>query len=376
MVDWFGVCYYHAMQYKEDLRRLFTARIRRLREEIGTKETTTDLRLMHTSGTTNKPLPVVYTKRPDWNPVFLGEGERVVMLFGSKPLRLDFAQAYFDTDTPSADVLFLGPSMNVDVVAETFSLFKPTTLVSPPTTLLRMTKACQKEELEQVSHIVLAGELLSEETAAALDVRFPRASVLNTYAATEVGEMGVSCPKCARNEFHPFSGVTFDINNPDEAGVGDVLVSKDNPGGITLEQYNIGDVGALGEHDGEQTIRLLGRRGYDYIKLAGTLLVREEFDRVARELERYILDYKAEVATSEVSGAPVHSITLFVTTAMSVTENFEKTVAEEFSKRMFVTPNSTLKDAIREGVFSPLTVTVVDRIEHTTIKPQRLYVVK
>ncbi len=342
------------------------------------KEEAKYYRLMHTSGTTGLPLPIVYTKRPDWNDIFLGEGERIVMAFGSKTLRLDFARAYADSDTPNADILFLNIGLPEKTLSQICEQFRPTTFVCPPSILLRLTQKWTGMERQEITSISVAGELAGKAAIEEMRARFPNAKIINTYSSMETGNMGLSCPKCAWNEFHPRAGVIFDIDEPDEDGVGDLLVTKDNPGGVAFRSYRIGDVASHSSHDGEKTIRLYGRRGFDYIKLAEALLIREEFDRVARELKDHIRDYKAEVQSVVKDGAPLHKLRLYVVpeTPSALNEAaLEKFLETEFPKRLFVTPKSTLSDAIAKGIFAPLEIKVEEKITHATAKPQRLYLV-
>lgn len=364
------------MQTKEDLRTLFHDRLARLFIETIPPGEARKCRFMHTSGTTGLPLPVLYTDRLDWVPKFLGSGPRILMIFGSKPLRVDFARSYVDDDTAPSDIMCLNIGAPQETIERVRTDFQPTSFVCPPSVLLRVTRTWPRESCDAITSVTLTGELATKIVSEEITRRFPNADINNYYPSIEAGLMGEQCPECAWNEFHPAPGVSFDITEPDENGIGYLLVTKENKGGLPLKKYRIGDLAKTDAHsDGRRTIRLYGRQGFDYIKLADALLVRDEFDRVIRELERYIDDYKAEVRTEILDRAPQHVLTLFVrpsATESGSSESLAAVLAAEVAQRLFVTPNATLADAIERGIFAPLRVTVVDEIVHTGTKPQRL----
>ena len=356
------------MQTKEDLRTIFTEKINSL-GELSLGQDIDNYRLAHTSGTTGLPLPLVYDSEPDWNPAFLGIGQRSLMLFGSKSLRLDFALA-----NKNSDVLFLNANASKAEIYLTYSNFKPDNLVSPPSLLLRLTQDWPKTNCLEVKSVVLAGELVTASILSELKQRFSNATFTNTYSSMETGLMGVSCPKCRFNEFHPGPGVNFRILAADGSGQGDLLVTKQNPGGAKLKDYRVGDVAELSNHDGQTTILLLGRRGFDYVKLAGVLLLREELDRVAAELKDFIKDYKAVVSSKIIDGSPQHKLCLHIAAHGNwPPTQLKQQIATEFAARLFVTPRSTLKEAIEKNVFAPLEIKLVNTVKHQTAKPQRLY---
>lgn len=368
------------MQTKDDLRELFQERLARLFAEQWPSAPAKRYRFMHTSGTTGLPLPVLYTDRPDWNPAFLGTGSRIVMIFGSKPLRLDFARSYADEDTAPSDIMCLNPKTAPEVLERVRTDFKPTSFVCPPSVLLRSTEGWPEESCDAIISITLTGELATKTITEEIASRFPNADVRNYYPSTEAGLIGEQCEICQWNEFHPAPGVAVEISEPDPDGVGYLLVNKENKGGLALDRYRTGDLGRMSAHeDGRPTFHLYGREGFDYIKLAGALLVREEFDRVAGELERYIDDYKAEVQTKLQGGLPIHQLRIYVcptkTSALAADE-LKDLLAAEFANRLFVTPKATLAHAIENRIFQPLTVNIVPVITHTGTKPQRLRLIE
>ena len=84
-----------------------------------------------------------------------------------------------------------------------------------------------KRALSGVKLYIVAGSLLSAETAEFLREAMPHALVRGAYTASEVGIMGVSiCGYLPRNSFHPHPAVTIELENQGEEGIGDLEIGR------------------------------------------------------------------------------------------------------------------------------------------------------
>lgn len=151
------------------------------------------------------------------------------------------------------------------------------------------------------------------------------------------------------------------IAQPDQGGVGDVLLSWDLPGGIRVSRYRIGDAGALVHEPcpcGENTrLELRGRSGYDYLKLSGAILHKDEFDRVAGLCGRFLDAYRAEAYTVEQMGRLLGGVALSVYRAAGPLSAEEKiALAQTFSAALFVTPTQTYANLVDRNIFVPLVI--------------------
>ncbi len=189
----------------------------------------------------------------------------------------------------------------------------------------------------------------------------PHSQIAMSYNAVELGVLsGPQCPYLLRNQYHPAAGVTFEISNPDEHGVGDILVSMRVNTLFDVHQYRIGDLGrivtarcACGE---TTTLEHMGKAHFDVLKIAGALLVREEFDRVAQKLGAFD-DYRAEASTQLSDGKATGSIALRIYRRSGAgTAKLAQEMGERFAEELFVTPTQTLSMLISKGIFLPLTV--------------------
>ena len=189
---------------------------------------------------------------------------------------------------------------------------------------------------------------------------FPNAVARTLYSAGEFGPIGHGCPFLPINHCHPFDGVEIEVVDADETGAGDIVVSRGaSESGTAIEQYRIGDVGRLYDSacrcGASVTLENLGRKGHDYIKLAGALLRREEFDRVLSSMAPEVHDYRAEAEEVLVDSAIRGKITIRIFCRDGAPDEAAiKRMAEDISGRLFLTPTRTLADLEREKLFAPL----------------------
>lgn len=174
-----------------------------------------------------------------------------------------------------------------------------------------------------------------------------------------------SCGFLPRGFFHPVPWATVEVINPDETGAGEIALSVPQSRTVRLERYLVGDrariIPASCRCGAKTTFELLGRKEGNAVKIAGALLFREEFDRVHRSLGEYVLDYRALIREYIERGRPKAEVTLEVvaTPLLRARPDAEAFLARVVAERLYVTPTQTLADLILQGIFAPLTVTLV-----------------
>lgn len=259
-------------------------------------------------------------------------------------------------------------------IAPLFSDMPPRRVIGFPSFIVRFGAKLTPQTAAAVRSVACVGESLSPELHRALTRTFPNARISSFYATVEVKALSKeTCGNMPLNHYHPLDGVRFEIFEPDSEGIGDVLISK-QAFGTYIERYRIGDIGRLHEKPcacGETTtIELLGRRGHDYLKLAGALLIRNEFDRVMHMFP-YISDYRAEASLTD---AMKGKLLLRVLAPSGASEALRKEFAARFSEELFLTPTETLERLVARGLFEPLTVEWVDAFEdgHKPVKLRRV----
>lgn len=247
-------------------------------------------------------------------------------------------------------------------LAPLLSDFEPDCLLGVLSFVARVTEYMHANARHKVRTIRLASEMLLPNYERFFQVQFPFAERKMLYISVEAG--AISKPTCAflpKNCYHPESGVTIEIEDPDKCGVGNLLVSRTLVGDIVLKRYRIGDLASL--RDGacpcgeKQSFELHGRLGLDTVKLAGMILHRVEFDRVAVLCSAFFDDYRAEARVVEVEGKMQAEIILRIYRARGEPNVSEcKRVAELFHSELFLTPTETLGTLVEQERARPLIV--------------------
>lgn len=319
--------------------------------------------LRTTSGTTGRPIvAVVERKELEW----FYRARRSVVCMGTMGIRLHAVKTVRRDPLGENQVLAIDAKDLAPELEPALKDYKPDLFVGFPSFMLRVAEYLDAETAEGVEGINFLGESMTPALEDVFRARFPRARMRGMYVAAEFGVMSKpNCPYLPRNWYHPLTGVTLEVHEPDETGAGDLLVSGLRNGRIMVERYRVGDMGRL-KHEfcacGESSaFEVLGRRGYDYIKLAGALLRQEEFDRVAKLLGAFD-DYRAEVEQVVEQGRQKGKVLLRIFVGNAPKKDLSAgEIAERFSQELFVTQTKTLADLIESGEFAALAISKADR---------------
>lgn len=286
--------------------------------------------------------------------------ERVLCCFGPVTMRvftvLDGQKFTEDALYLSLDVRDLGPGTN-SVLAD----FGAEKMLGVPSYILHIAAYMDAQARQNVRSINVFGEFLTGTTISMLAEFFPNAKVRSLFAVSEIGAIStVSCDHQPLNFYHPRPGIEVGVYEPDEEGVGELLVSTRLNQTIPIERYKTGDSVRL--HTGmcecgqTVTFEVLGRRGYDYLKVAGVTLRQEECERVAHALRAYD-DYRVEASSVQAEGQLKGKLVLHIVRRDGVgTEGLAREIGANFSKALYLTPTRTLAQLIDDGVFVPIVV--------------------
>src|SRR3989338_6730072 len=318
-----------------------------------------------TSGTTGAPI-VIATGYDSAAPLRLAGDERVermVACIGSMSARL--ANVLLARSGPHERVLqtlALDPQDLVGDLEGLLADYHPEGLHGFCSFVVSTLAYMSKEAAADIRVVKLTGELLSESTESLIRGCLPAARHNQIYIAAEAGgSLAERCAYLPRNCFHPTPEGSLEIHNPDADGIGDILVSKPLFRSMRIDRYLIGDVGKIRQGTcpcgKEATLELLGRKVSDYVKVAGAIIRREEFDRVASLVLRHMDDYRVEVSETLEKGVLKGKVVLkLYWGGRSVTLALCEEIAKEFSHAVFITPTQTLADLVEQGLFLPLKV--------------------
>ena len=243
--------------------------------------------------------------------------------------------------------------------------FKPDSFLGFPSVIAKVLHYIKdKKTLENIVGMRLSGEFLTTDVEKLFRESMPNAEIRMLYSSTETGAIASqSCEHLPINFYHPMDGVEIEIIDQDDQGVGEVVISRQLSPSVKLDRFIVGDMGRFHIDKvcpcgNPVTLEVLGRKGYDYIKLAGAILRQEEFARVMSELHRYVSDYRI-VASSVVSDGLLRGcieITIFPTEELQKMKEKAKFIQKAISTRLFLTASHTLDDLVVENHFLPLQI--------------------
>lgn len=315
-----------------------------------------------TSGTTGREPLVFASQYEEFAYERYASVSAPIICYGSMCSRLTNATFFrFAKTGEDARVLVLD---NVDITQELSTLlaeFKPDSLFGFVSFVARVAEHIGEKTAAEVKLLRLGGEQLTAGLEMFFKNKFPNARITMAFVVKELGQITTDqCAYMQRNFYHPAPDVRIDIREPDASGAGDILVSKEIYPGVHIEQYRTGDIGRLSQEPcpcgASQKLEILGRSGFDYVKLVGAMLRRDEFDRVSGVLATFD-DYRAEASSVVEDGTLKGRILLRIYSAKGPgTEALAKEIANNFSRAVYLTPTQTLYELVQKGLFLPLEV--------------------
>ncbi len=335
-----------------------------------------------TSGTT-KQAPLVMVAK--YNEAYFNrfsEGRRIVTCLGSLNVRLvNLLHARHQIGEGAPRIMLVDARDMVPGLAACVEDFAPDFISGFPSFIERLAEHITPITGRGVKKILLSGERATSLFMAMTGTVFSNVRVHAFYSASEFGLIGTSCPHLPVNHYHPSEGITVEIVDADETGSGDFVVSNHASNDTTtIERYHIGDTGRVYSLQcpcgTTVAFEHLGRKGHDYIRTAGALLRREEFERVMLLFAHTIDDYRVEAQEVSVSGTLLGKITVRVFRRSGPFDPAAAgEIAREISEQLFLTPTRTLSDLVAEGLFIPLVVEFSDtpfRSGHKNVRLARI----
>lgn len=315
-----------------------------------------DYTLRLTSGTSGKPLLTLLPYLPGVTTVTRARGN---MLICTGSLSSRFSAHSGGQRQKSEDALrtLLLDQEDMEDGAELSRLCREhdvEKIAGAPSFILRVAQALPNALRERVSYIHHFGEPNTTALYERLRACFPNAEIISTYVSMELGLCAVSCAHLSPGQYHPLSHVIVCINEPDETGLGEILITMSVPHGLSVEGYRSGDAGRLRKAScvcgATETLDVLGRLESDVLKVGGFVFYTALFDAIAARAES-VDDYRAVVG--EEHGRVSLSVEVF-SHAGPGTEELSRTIAEAFERSLKISPTKTYADAVAEGKATPV----------------------
>lgn len=332
--------------------------------------------LASTSGTSGGvPLLIIRERDLDqwkWDQLDVKEPLRIVSLMSSQTSRLAHATSMFLTYGKPVSILNLEVSDLTEDLPALLKDFNPNGFYGVPSFIVRLIESIETRDLlfKDVIFVGVMGELLTHSRYETLQTSFPRALIRSYYGSGDAGAIGPSCKFLPLNYFHVIPSVRVRIDDPDASGAGEVLVSR-KVLSYTIEDHKTGDLGRIHHRVcpcGEKTsLEIIGRSGYDHVKILGALLHRDEFDRVMKMLSDYIEKYRVEVREIEKDGHHCGEITIRIlpTPSCSLSPQTAEHILKTILDNLFVTPSRTLGALVQENIFLTPAIQFVRSFEVT-----------
>ncbi|MBI5457487.1 hypothetical protein HY971_02055 [Candidatus Kaiserbacteria bacterium] len=321
-----------------------------------------------TSGTSGSgPVMVVRQFDPVQNARYYADASDIIAaFFGSRSTRLTQAMNMRKSGALRRHMLILDGGDVTPHIDTLLQQFAPDALLGLPSVMVKISSRMPADVRRGVKVIVAGGEHVGAAAQKYFLQQYPHARIDTFYGSSEVGVVAGACPYDPTTIYHPLPNTFIEIDDPDKDGVGDILVTKTIYRDQKVRRYRIGDMGKIIDGPcrcGESvSFEVVGRTGYDYIKLAGAILRREEFDRVALSLGEYISDYRAEAYIAGTVEESKGGIILSVFRKSSVLNTSElEQVRVLFAERLFISTTLTLAQAVLKGYFVPLEVVAVSQ---------------
>lgn len=237
------------------------------------------------------------------------------------------------------------------------------------------------DALRSLEIINMTGETASVEHLRHIRRVFPGRHIYTDYGTSEGGAVGFLCARESMTEkepherrYHPVADKVIEIINPDAEGFGEIVTTSKE-----LKRYRSGDIGKIVVEDCEcgasRSFYIKGRSGYDIAQCAGATFLHSEVERVFQELESTIIDYVLEVFEYNSGGVMRGKALLRIVPKRNTTvseEEIARTARNTLLQKLYVTPTRTVGDLIRDDVFLPLEVEVVENIERGSAKRYHL----
>ncbi len=315
-----------------------------------------------TSGTSGRPL-VFIRELPPYAPGWFAGAKAAALCGGSLPWRLGLIHFFLQDAEPDARLLVIdGSDLSFDLEPLLADL-QPEVLAGFPSFLARMPAYIDRPTAQGVRGLMMTGELLREPVRALFQEAFPNARVAPQYLIQELGYVGspAYCARLPLHHYHPAEGVEVRVLEPESDGVGEIAITSVFNEIIRLDDYHYGDMGRVWQRPcacgATQEFEIVGRQGHDFIRTAGVVIRREEFDRVAGLCAKWFDDYRVEVRDLLLDGVVKAHLTLRVYRKEGSGD--ERVVAEitrRVTQELFLTPTQTLADLIQKNTFLPLVV--------------------
>ncbi|MBI4119317.1 MAG: hypothetical protein HY456_00535 [Parcubacteria group bacterium] len=274
--------------------------------------------------------------------------------------------------------LVIGPEALNFRLPEAFRDFGAGCIEGIPANLVRFVGLFSGNQnfLGGVKKIIFSGDFMSAAENAFVRSFFEsldESSFASDYVSSEAGKLGESCVHLRKKYnsngvYHPAVKNGFiELVDIDENGYGEIVVTKLVPFATALLRYRSGDLGRAVFEDcpcgKSYALFLAGRKDFDYLKIAGALILRAELERVLDAFSDYVSEWRAEAEEIVGEGDVKGELRIKIKPGPKMIKedvNSVDAIAVKISENCYLTPRRTLLQLVEDNKFLPLKIEVVE----------------
>lgn len=326
------------------------------------------------SGTTEKPL-VMFTGA-------LSQKQRLIYEKHFRELKIKRflslhspLQAYHRTQAYKIKgvMMIVGDVRNLALTAQVSSQVKIQAIRSTATILEEFLPYLGNVyDLGEICYVILGGEFCTLQRAKALQEKLPRAKIHFSCGSAETSIRGYQCDflaKISPQYFHPFPDLYFEIIDGQNGQLVLTTLSQTYP--TPLVRYRTGDCGILKKYHcpckADYLFEMRGRADFDFLKVCGVMIHAQRVQDAVSKFPHLVKDdFQLHVYETKRDSKILLLLELELVLEKDEKADVVDFLAEEISKNLYLTPNLTLADFIRRGLFLPLKIKPVASFE---VKP-------
>ncbi len=284
-------------------------------------------------------------------------------------------------EAPSSAFRVFADFNNLAMCAEIASLCRADSIEASPTTLYFLAPFLkEKGLLEKIKYIKMFGEFCSNQRYQVLRTTYKNAYFSSHYISSEDWMRGWQCKYLAEKSasiFHKFPGIyieSLDIKTGQEATLGtsgECVTTSLLKMPFVVIRYKTGDLITFIPQkckcgSREPIFEVHGKIGINNLPLQGTMLTTSQFEKALDLLGNKIKrDFKVHIFEHINQGRIVYRLEIHLVpkdSKLVANKQFATTAARLIQENFFIGAKLTLNDAVKKGLFLPVTVKLVESI--------------
>jgi len=281
-----------------------------------------------------------------------------------------------------------GDIYNLNLTAELAIAMNINVIRSSPTIALKLGRILKIRGYAtgKIRLIALGNEIMSDITKKEIQNIFPSSRMLRHYATTESSRLGYQCHNIENTDkYHEYDDYhIYEIINPENAlpctrgETGELVITNLWTDSATpLIRYRTGDLAEYTEDlckCGKKMFRVLGRIGFDRVRLGGITLFNENFEKAISSAASFVSDYQIHIFEKNKRGRimPGIEVECVLRKGIKGSDMLKKNIEERIMSNFEIARDYTWKTAVEKNIFLPIEARFTNEIKRDELKPQKI----